>query len=69
MAYTIAQLDTIESAIASGVLRVEIDGRVTAFQKLEDLIALRNLIKSELGLPTVSTARGKAWIPTTGTGL
>lgn len=69
MAYTLAQLSAIETSIASGTNRVEIDGRVVVYQKLSDLIALRNLIKAELGVETASTARGKAWMPTTKTGL
>jgi len=69
MAYTLAQLSAIETSIASGTNRVEIDGRVVVYQKLSDLIALRNLIKAELGVETAPTARGKAWMPTTKTGL
>ena len=45
------------------------DGRVVVYNKLSEMIALRNVIRSELGIETVSTARGKAWVPTTGTGL
>lgn len=69
MAYTLAQLEAIETSIAAGTNRVEIDGRVVVYQKLADLISLRNLIKAELGIETVSTARGKAWVPATKTGL
>ncbi|MEY2680684.1 MAG: hypothetical protein RL661_915 [Pseudomonadota bacterium] len=69
MAYTLAQLESIEAAIASGTLRVEIDNRIVVYQKMSDLIALRNMIASELGIATVSTARGRAWVPTTKTGL
>lgn len=69
MAYTLAQLEALESCIAAGTTRVEMDGRVVVYNKLSEMIALRNVIRSELGIETVSTARGKAWVPTTGTGL
>ena len=69
MAYTITQLATIEEAIASGTLRVEIDGRVVVYQSLADLIKLRDLMKAELGVATPSTARGRVWSPTISSGL
>jgi hypothetical protein len=69
MAYTITQLATIEEAIASGTLRVEIDGRVVVYQSLADLIKLRDIMKAELGVSTPSTARGRVWSPTISSGL
>lgn len=69
MAYTLSQLQAIEAAIATGTTRVEIDGRIVQYQKLSDLIALRDLMRSEIGEPATATARGKAWMPTTSTGL
>lgn len=69
MAYTLAQLQSIEAAIASGTLRVEIDNRVVVYQKMSDLIALRDQMRSELGEATPSTARGRAWNPLTSSGL
>jgi hypothetical protein len=69
MAFTLSQLAAVEAALASGVTRVEIDGRVVQYQKLSDLVALYELMKSELGVETPSTARGRKWVPKTGTGL
>lgn len=69
MAYTLSQLATIEEAIASGTLRVEIDGRVVVYQSLDQLIKLRDLMKAELGVATPSTARGRVWSPTISSGL
>ena len=69
MAYTLSQLATIEEAIASGTLRVEIDGRVVVYQSLDQLLKLRDLMKAELGVATPSTARGRVWSPTISSGL
>ena len=69
MAYTLPQLETIESAIASGTLRVEIDGRVVVYQSLDALIKLRDQIKAELGVATPAAARGRPWRPTVSHGL
>lgn len=69
MAYTLSQLERLERAIASGVLRVEHLGEVTVYQSLADMIKLRDQIKAELGVETPSTARGKAWKPLSSSGL
>lgn len=69
MAYTNAQLEAVESAIATGALRVEINGLVTVYQKMTDLLALRDQMRAELGIETPTAARGKAWNPSTGHGL
>ena len=69
MAYTQSQLDRLEQAIALGVTRVEYKDSVTQYQKLSDLIALRDQMKAELGVETTATARGRAWFPTASNGL
>ncbi|MGI9192360.1 MAG: phage head-tail joining protein [Chitinophagaceae bacterium] len=69
MAYTHIQLQTVEDAIASGTLRVEIDGRVVVYQSLDALMKLRDQIKAELGVTTPSAARGRAWRPIASDGL
>jgi hypothetical protein len=69
MAYTLTQLQTIEDAIASGTLRVEIDGRIVVYQSLDALMKLRDQIKAELGVEVPATARGRAWRPTVSSGL
>lgn len=69
MAYTLSQLERLERAIASGVLRVEHLGEVTVYQSLADMIKLRDQIKAELGVETPATARGRAWFPASSSGL
>jgi hypothetical protein len=69
MAYTLSQLATIEEAIASGTLRVEIDGRILVYQSTEALIKVRDMMKAELGVSTPTTARGRVWSPTISSGL
>ena len=69
MAYTQSQLDNLEKAIALGVTRVEYADSVTQYQKLSDMIALRDQLKAELGVETTATARGRAWFPTMSSGL
>lgn len=69
MAYTLANLQAVEAAISTGATRVEMDGRMVIYQNLKDLITLRDLMRAELGVGTPSSAKGKAWIPTVGTGL
>lgn len=49
MAYTQQQLDSIEEAIASGVLEVtSSDGKRVRYQSLKDLLAARDLIAAKL---------------------
>lgn len=48
MAFTQTQLDAIESAIASGELKVVFDGREVMYRSVDDLIKARNLVKSAL---------------------
>lgn len=69
MAFTLSQLQAVEAALASGTTRVEIDGRVVQYQKLSDLVSLYEFMKSELGVETPDTAKGRKWVPTTSTGL
>jgi predicted RNA-binding protein len=69
MAYTLEQLANVEEAIASGTLRVELNGRLVVYQSLADLIRLRDMMKAELAVTTPVSARGRAWNPVTGSGL
>jgi hypothetical protein len=48
MSFTTTQLTAIETAMASGVLTVEIDGVRTTYQSLADLMKLRDRIRAEL---------------------
>jgi hypothetical protein len=69
MAFTTTQLAAVETAIATGALRVEFDGRVIIYQKMADLLSLRDQMKAELGVEVPPQARGRAWNPVTGSGL
>lgn len=69
MAYTSTQLEALESAIAAGILRVEINGKTVQYQSLSAMRALRDAMRAELGVTPPANARGKAWQPVTGTGL
>jgi hypothetical protein len=48
MAFTQAQLDRLEEAIATGTKRLEYEGKVTEFQSLEQMLDLRLLMIGEL---------------------
>jgi len=48
MAFTQQNLDAIESAIASGTLTVEYNGKRITYQSTADLIRVRNMIKADL---------------------
>lgn len=48
MAFTPAQLDAVESAIASGELLVEYEGKKVQYRSMSDLIDARNLMRGEL---------------------
>lgn len=50
MAYTIADRDRVEAAIASGTLRVEIDGKSITYRSIDDLIRARDQIVRALEL-------------------
>ena len=50
MAFSQGQLDAVETAIASGVLRVSYEGKSSEFRSLDDLIRVRGLIRRALGL-------------------
>jgi len=48
MAFTQTQLDAIESAIASGELRVMFNGREIIYRSIDDLMKARNVVKAAL---------------------
>jgi hypothetical protein len=47
--FTTTQLEAIEAAIASGELTVEFDGKRVTYRSMEELLAARDLMRSELG--------------------
>jgi hypothetical protein len=48
MAFTQTQLDAVETAIASGELKVMFDGREIIYRSVDDLLKARNTIKAAL---------------------
>jgi hypothetical protein len=48
MSFTTANLDAIESAIASGELTVSFNDRTVTYRSINDLIKARNTIKAQL---------------------
>lgn len=49
MAWTQAQLDTIEAAIAQGATSVEYDGKKVEYRSLTDMMRVRDLMRKSLG--------------------
>lgn len=54
MAFTQAQLDAIEEAIASGATSVSYEGKTVSYQSLDQMLRIRAIIRSALGLSTQS---------------
>ncbi|NYH13437.1 phage head-tail joining protein [Paraburkholderia bryophila] len=48
MAFTQQNLDAIESAIATGTLSVEYNGKRVTYRSMSDLLRARDVIKAEL---------------------
>lgn len=48
MAFTTTDLTAIESAIATGELKVEIDGKLVIYRAIEELRLARDIIRAEL---------------------
>ena len=46
--FTVTQLEAIETAIASGELTVNYEGKSVTYRSMQDLIAARDLIRGEL---------------------
>lgn len=69
MAYTQLDLDALNSAIASGHLKVEYDGKKVEFRSLADLIKIRDIIANELNPSGVATAESRQFYPTFSKGI
>lgn len=63
MAFTQAQLDALDTAIAQGARSVQYADRTTVFHTLDEMIALRNLMASEIAGAVVEgqMPRPRAW--------
>ena len=57
MAYTTAQLNALEAAIAQGVTSVSYRDRTVQYRSLNDMIKLRDQMRRDLGLITPETRR------------
>lgn len=55
MAWTQAQLDAIESAIASGELTVRFGDRTVTYRSMEELLQARGVIKEALAAESGTT--------------
>lgn len=58
--YTATQLESLEKAIASGVMEVSYDGVVTKYHSLGQMIQLRNMMRAELGMQPAKSAQRPA---------
>lgn len=63
--FTVTQLEAIETAIASGTLKVRYDGKEIQYQDMGALMNARQIIRAELvanGLLADTPARGGATV-------
>lgn len=58
MAWTQTQLDTLEAAIAQGVLTVEYGDKRVTYQSMADMLRLREKMIAELRPGSTSNVRG-----------
>ena len=56
MAWTQAQLDSIEAGIAAGVTSVSYEGKTTSFRSLDEMLRVRDIIRRALGLSPQSSS-------------
>jgi len=57
MAFTQADLDNVNSAIASGELSVEVSGKRVTYRSLAELLQARSLIAGEVAAAVTGTSR------------
>lgn len=63
--FTVAQLEGIEKAIASGTLKVRYDGKEVQYHSMTELMNARTVIRDELigaGLLATAPTRGRATV-------
>ena len=56
MAFSQAQLDAIENAIAAGVTTVSYEGKSSSFRSLDDMLRVRDILRRALGIIPQSSA-------------
>ena len=72
MAYTLADLDVIKKALATGTKKVKLNGREVDYHSVTDMIKAKNIIEAELmdlGLLDYKKRRPRAFSVNTGKGL
>lgn len=69
MAFSQIQLDSLEKAISKGVLTFRLNGRLVTYHSLNEMIKLRDTMKSELGISSPPSSRGRILTLCTGKGL
>ncbi len=57
MAWSSTDLTNLEDAIAQGVLTVSINGKTITYRSLADMLALRDVMRREIGLSTAQNAK------------
>lgn len=57
MAYTQAQLDALEVALAQGALKVEYGDKSVTYRSLSEMNQIRNIMRRELGIATTTTRK------------
>lgn len=57
MAWTLTDLEAIETAIKSGTTMVKYDTKTVTYRSLDELIRIRELMRKELGLVTAESSR------------
>lgn len=61
MAFTQSDLDAVNTAISSGELKIEVQGRMVIYRSVAELITARDLIKADLAaaeIPNTAVRRG-----------
>ena len=56
MAFSQAQLDAIENAIAAGVTSVSYEGKSSTFRSLDEMLRVRDIIRRALGVAPQGSA-------------
>lgn len=57
MAWTSSDLSNLEDAIAQGILSCTINGKTVTYRSLQDMLALRDVMRREIGLTTAENAK------------
>lgn len=61
MAYTQAQLDALQAALASGTLRVEYEDRAITYRSLDELQEAIQVVTNALNPPLTAGSQGRSF--------